>query len=247
MEQALQAMNAASLAARMMLECSGEINRAEETAVRMCQAFGLDTAEILCFPTGLTISAQLADGRCLSRVMRVEERSIRLEVLDQVNCVSRMASQGRITAEEALKALEELRAKPASHPLLMIGAFAMSAGFFAVMFGGGIKEFLISFLCGALVQFVTPWLRQKRAPLLLSSLAGGFIAAGSALLCVLVIGGDQTPAISGAIMPLLPGLAMTNAIRDTMRGDLVGGMARSTEALLSAVLIAGGVALALLL
>ena len=247
MEQAQQALDAASLAARLMLECSGEIYRAEETAVRMCRAFGLENAEILCFPTGLTVSAQLEDGHCLSRVMRVQERNIELDTLDKVNCISRKAAQGELSAAEALGALEQLRARPATHPLLLIGAFAAAAGFFAVMFGGGPKEFLISFICGALVQLIIPWLKQKRAPLLLSALAGGFVAAGGALLCILIIGGDQEPAISGAIMPLLPGLAMTNAIRDTMRGDLIGGMARSTEALLSAVLIAAGVALALML
>jgi uncharacterized membrane protein YjjP (DUF1212 family) len=62
-----------------------------------------------------------------------------------------------------------------------------------------------------------------------------------------VAGGNQEAVISGAIMPLLPGLAITNAVRDTMRGDLVAGMARTTEALLSAVLLAAGVAVALML
>ena len=42
-------------------------------------------------------------------------------------------------------------------------------------------------------------------------------------------------------MPLLPGLDITNAIRDTVNGDLVSGVARTAEALLKAVAIAAGV------
>ena len=42
-------------------------------------------------------------------------------------------------------------------------------------------------------------------------------------------------------LALLPGLAMTNAIRDTMRGDLVSGVARAAEALLVSVALAAGV------
>jgi uncharacterized membrane protein YjjP (DUF1212 family) len=53
--------------------------------------------------------------------------------------------------------------------------------------------------------------------------------------------GNIDKIIVGAIIPLLPGLAMTNAIRDTIMGDLISGSARFTEALLSAVGIAGGV------
>lgn len=247
MVQAQQALSAATLAARMMLECSGEIYRAEETAVRMCRAFGLDQAEILCFPTGLVLSVRLPDGQNLSRVLRVQERSIQLDALDKVNAISRAVAKGDMDAGQALQALEALHAKKDPHPALLVAAFAMAAGFFAVMFGGGIREFVISLIGGGLTQAMLPLLRRLHAPPLLISLYGGFVAAGSVLICLQIVGGNQEAAISGAIMPLLPGLAMTNAVRDTMRGDLVAGMARSTEALLSAVLIAAGVVVALML
>jgi uncharacterized membrane protein YjjP (DUF1212 family) len=53
------------------------------------------------------------------------------------------------------------------------------------------------------------------------------------------------PVISGAIMPLLPGLATTNAMRDTIRGDLVSGGARLGEAILSVMMLAAGIGLML--
>ncbi|NLD03659.1 MAG: threonine/serine exporter family protein [Clostridiales bacterium] len=126
-------------------------------------------------------------------------------------------------------------------------AFAVSAGFFSVMFGGGLLEFFLAAVAGALVQCVSPLLSRLRAPATLISIAGGFTASAATLALITLFGGNQEPVITGAIMPLLPGLAATNALRDTMRGDLVSGMARTTEALLSAVLIAAGVAIALML
>jgi uncharacterized membrane protein YjjP (DUF1212 family) len=71
------------------------------------------------------------------------------------------------------------------------------------------------------------------------------LAAFIALAALALFNGAQEPVITGVIMPLLPGLAMTNAIRDTMRGDLISGLARSAEALTSAVLLSAGVAAAL--
>ena len=50
--------------------------------------------------------------------------------------------------------------------------------------------------------------------------------------------------VAGALMPLLPGLAMTNAVQDTMRGDMVSGVAHGISAVLSAALIAGGALMA---
>ena len=74
------------------------------------------------------------------------------------------------------------------------------------------------------------------------SLLAGALSSVIALGSVKIFGmGNQTAIITGAIMPLLPGLAITNAIRDTVNGDLVSGVARTAEALLKAVAIAAGV------
>ena len=47
-----------------------------------------------------------------------------------------------------------------------------------------------------------------------------------------------------AIVPVVPGLAMTNAVQDTMRGDMVSGLSHGVQAILTACLIAGGALLA---
>ena len=46
-------------------------------------------------------------------------------------------------------------------------------------------------------------------------------------------------------MVLVPGLAMTTAIRDTISGELISGVTRSAEAATIAVAVAAGVALVL--
>ena len=99
--QAQLAMDAASLAAQTILECSGEIYRAEETAIRMCEAFGLLRTEIICFPTGFTLHALTDDGQSLTRIKRVKERSIQLQTLDDVNSISRASVEGRMDAAQA--------------------------------------------------------------------------------------------------------------------------------------------------
>ena len=50
--------------------------------------------------------------------------------------------------------------------------------------------------------------------------------------------------IAGALMPMLPGLMMTNAIQDTMRGDMVSGLSHGALAILTACLVASGALIA---
>ncbi len=245
--QAELAIDAAALAAQTILECSGEIYRAEETAIRMCGGFGLQNAEIICFPTGFTLHVKMKDGTSLTRIKRVRDRTIRLRALDEVNSISRRCCDGSMDAQTALRALEALRSEPSPPNALKALVFAIAAGFFSVMFGGGIKEFVLAAIGGALAQAAVPPLTRLGVPVSLMSLFCAFAASVASLGLMEIVGGSQEAVITGAIMPLLPGLAITNAVRDTMRGDLVSGMARATEALLSAVLIAAGVAFALML
>ena len=53
--------------------------------------------------------------------------------------------------------------------------------------------------------------------------------------------------IIGAIMPAVPGTAITNAIRDTLRGDYNSGTARAVEAAVTALSISIAVAIGLLI
>lgn len=47
----------------------------------------------------------------------------------------------------------------------------------------------------------------------------------------------------GALMTLVPGLALTNALRDLFMGDLLSGIVRLFEATLTALALGGGVAI----
>ena len=46
--------------------------------------------------------------------------------------------------------------------------------------------------------------------------------------------------IIGNIMPLIPGIGLTNALRDLFTGDSIAGLLRTIEAVLTALAIAAG-------
>jgi uncharacterized membrane protein YjjB (DUF3815 family) len=63
--------------------------------------------------------------------------------------------------------------------------------------------------------------------------------------CELGLISTVAPVIVGAVTLFMPGVAITNAARDLLSGDMLAGVARSAEALVTAVAIAGGVGIAL--
>lgn len=235
-------LDAVCLAAQIILESGGETYRAEETAERMSRGFGILKMDAFALPTGVTMTIQTQDGESLTRIVRVQSRGINLARIDQCNCVSRKVAQGTMTAAEALAQLEKIRATPPTRQYLMVIACAFSSAFFTIMLGGEWPDFLVSLLCGTFTQLLLPILTARRVPAVLSGMMAGFLTTFITLLSKMYFPFLHVePIISGAIMPLLPGLAMTNAIRDTMRGDLVSGGARTVEAVLCALMLGAGV------
>ena len=236
------AVEAVALAARMILENGGETYRAEQTVERMAYGFGFRHVEVLAFPTGVTMTLLTEEGDSLTRIVRVNKRDINLARIDACNTISRSAASGRMTCEEALQALREADRKHVSKWWVQLAACALSSGFFAVMLSGGIPEFLIAVLCGLVTQLVLFALARQNVPGIISGMLCAICTAIIALAANRIQGDVQIePVISGAIMPILPGLAMTNAIRDTITGDLISGGARSAEAILRALTLGAGI------
>ena len=240
-------LDAVCLASQMILESGGETYRAEETVERMCQGLGISKVDVLALPTGLMLTLTVDDDdNAISRIVRVRHRSIDLNRVDACNGVSRRVASGQIDAGEALRELQEIKKPKKQKRVLLIFASALSAASFTLMLGGSWVDFFVSFFCGALVQLVLPPLAWMKVPPLISSMIAGALTTLMALMGTLVLSDVAiAPVISGAIMPLLPGLAVTNAMRDTIRGDLISGGARLMEAILSVMMLAAGIGLVL--
>lgn len=224
-------------AAQLVLENGGETYRVEETAMRMASGLGLEDVNVVAFPTSVFVNV---GG--LSRVRRVTHRGTNTSRLARVNDVSRRVEHGLISADEAEAELHAIAADPGLHQLTLIVAYGVSAASFSLVFGGGLGTLVVALFIGMIVQAIQPLFSRMAMGTLLFDFSGGFLAAALAQLASLAVPyGDVNAAIVGGIMPLLTGLLMTTAVRDTMYGDLISGIARAVEALLLAACIALGV------
>ena len=75
-------------------------------------------------------------------------------------------------------------------------------------------------------------------------LGGGLVTLVCSGLYLLRGGGQLDYMIIGSIMPLIPGVSFTNAIRDIADGDYISGSVRMLDALLIFFCIAIGVGMA---
>ena len=124
-------------------------------------------------------------------------------------------------------------------------ASALIAGAFTVFFGGSFSDMLVSAPLGALLCLATQWLQRARMNQIFVNVVASFLVSVAAIAAVRAGAGmDANQIIIGNIMLLIPGIALTNALRDMISGDIMSGMLRFFDAILVAAAIAAGYILA---
>lgn len=228
-------------AARMMLENGGETYRAEEIAMRIIASQGGMEPECFATNTGLMLSFAGEDGKVHSVVRRIKHRQMNLEKVSRLAKMAQALATDTMSFDEAsseMDAIERMREHTLS---AKVGAGALGAAFFTLLFGGRLLDAGAAVAIGAILELALAAFQRWRLPDFLASLAGGALATLASLAVHyygLPINTDVT--VIGVIMLMVPGVAITNAIRDIIAGDLLAGLARGTDAFLTAAAISSG-------
>lgn len=240
-------MKTATLAGELML-CSGaETYRVEDTMHHILKtADNLEMAEVLVIMTGITATIKQKDENVISIVKRVNSRSTNMSLIMEVNDISRRYCGEEITLEEAYKELSGLKKNIYSRLENRLGVLGICVGF-AIFFGGGIREMLVTLLVGLVLTGCMTIGEKMQFHAFLQDVFGAFGIAVSSLLLSNLVKVNLDTVIISSIMPMVPGVAITNAVRDTLQGDYLSGSARVLEAFLKAAGIAVGIAIGLLL
>lgn len=225
-----------------MMRSGGETYRAEECCINVLAACGATDISVVAMPTALLVSAYV-DGEHRTETVSIKSRTVDLSGISFYNGLSRRLVSGEIGMDGAFA---ELAGRSSPGDLWPCIFSTLAAGFFCIAFGGGMADFLPAILAAGLAQLFMHFADKISNYSFISVMGGCMITALCARACVYLVPlCNQEAIIVGGIVSMLPGLALTNALRDTINGDLVSGVSRLADALITAVVIAAGVAIVL--
>ena len=232
--------------AEKLLEKGAQIQRVENTIVRICLAYGAKKVEPFAITSLVQASVLMPDGYHTTQIRRVYETTTDLGMLlSLAQLIDRMCRE-RIPLDKAEELFSELVKGRKSHSSLDMLGMALGAGGFALAFGGDFFDFFAAALIGFVIFWFNDWLTKRiinaLARTFIDSLLSGIMAV---LLCAAGIGHHLTAINTGTIMLFITGILFGNALRDLLCGDLVAGMLKLMQALLTAVAIAVGYSIAL--
>ena len=230
-----------------LMYSGAEIYRVEESVNRLLTAYGLQP-QVFAIPNCLIVSLNTPSGHPITSMRRIPSHGTDIELLEACNDLCRRLCREVPPLEQAKERVRRLGEGHRAHPtwVLLMG-YVVAAAFFAAFFGGNLRDMLSAGLCGLGVGL---WILYLSKPLRVVGFFQTLIAAAIASLLALLLtdlglGVNLNYITIGTLMVLVPGMALTKAMREIVNGDIISGINRTAEAILTAAAISLGVILSL--
>ena len=274
LEQSRRALELVTRIGEVLLKNGGEIFRVQQTMQLVAKAYGIPGFQVYVLANGLLVSMQ-EEGRTITRpvesgdaagqehlfgqehlasqahlasqVRYVPLSSVHLGRVAAVNNLSREIVAQKYTVEEASRKIEQIDKLPFTSNAVQTLMSGLGAGAFCILFGGSLLDSAAAFLSGLVLWIFVLFLTARGAnKIMVNILASALVTAMGVLFFHLFSFGDSMDMIViGSIVPLLPGVPLTNSIRDYLNGDYLSGTIRMIDAVLVACCIALGVGIVL--
>ena len=223
-----------------MLRSGGEISRVENTIERICFAYGAEHVEVFSITSVIIAAIRMKDGAYSSQVRRVKASSNDLLRLELYNSISRRICAETPSLDDVAILLDKANKKHVYPKWLRLLMASVTAGIFAISFGGNLVDGIVAALIGAIIYLIDRNLAlnfNKMAKTALGSFIGGFLACFTVFIG---IGHSAAAVMIGTVMLLIPGLAFGTALRNLLCGDILSGSLEIVRSCLTALMIALG-------
>lgn len=227
--------------AEIMLTNGAEVSRVEETLNRMGHAYGATQMNVFAITSSIVVTMVFEEGEEYTQTRRITTPvGTDFFKLEQANALSRRCCSSPLSLADLKYEINKIsKISPAPYTIYL--GSMLGAGGFSVFFGGTILDGAIAVIFAFLLCFLQRHLNSICSnTLILQFFCSLFVGSG---ICVAahffpVIHADKV--MIGDIMLLIPGILMTNSIRDILIGDTISGVMRLVESLLWAGALACG-------
>ena len=230
-----------------ILRCGGEIHRVEDSLTRVCRAYGCDRVDVFCITSVIILNAKVGEKN-YSQTRRIAGYGNNMSRLESVNALCRQLCAEPILPQDVKLRLADIRrGSNLKTWRKWLGGIAGASGF-ALFFGGTVLDGIAAALVSLVISAMDFFVYRDDMNRLLYTLICSFFAGLTALGLIHVGVGQHASAIMiGTIMLLIPGVALTNSVRDMLGGDVIAGLLRLVESVMLAAAIAAGFAMAIML
>lgn len=245
-----EVMHLAVSAGEILIRNGGEISRVESTMRHIIEAYGIRHYNVYVLANGIFATMETMDsgGTPYVLIRDVNFGIVNLERIAAVNQLSREICRFHYPPGLAMEKMQRCEQLQTYSLLEKSIATGLGCASFTLLLGGRPWDSLAAFFFGGILQLLLYYFRTRSfSRFFYTVAASAFVTLLTVIARALRLPVHGDMVIIGCIMPLVPGLALTNSIRDFFNADYLSGVIHMVDALLTALCIAVGVVLILTL
>ena len=220
-------MKTALLAGKILMENGAEVYRTEDTMERIIRK-GVGQVRTDIFYTHVTLTGLFVRIEDYGTdFYRVENRTYNLTKTTAVNTLSRAYTSGQISLEDMYAALKRIHTSKSNVP-----------DWFKILCAGILRGSIAGAVAFYIYLVAITYLKAPFISEYISTFVGGVAGyLGFALLN----GQSLRLAMIGAVVPLVPGITITNSMRDIIARQYISGVIRFIETFCVAFALGAGI------
>lgn len=242
-----EVLNLSLYIGKQMLSSNAEINRVEDTVVRICKAYLKCNIDVFSIKSLIIVTLRTDDNEVLTQTRRVYSSGTNLWKLEELNAISRYVCRNKPSREEIKSLVENIRKSEKKSSYMACIGYILSSSAFCVFFGGKSIDAIVCTLIAIMIYYIDMYLKGFVTNQFIYTILCSIVAGYSAILFVkagVPIHIDKV--IIGDIMLLIPGISLVNSVRDMFSGDIMAGLLRLSETIIISSAIALGFSIPLI-
>lgn len=240
-------MKTAILAGEILLSSGAETFRVEDTMIRILKKSGLETVETYVVLTGIVATLDDDSIEPITLVKGITSVNMNIHKIIVVNEISRAFCNGEITIEETYEKLRDYKWEKYNKKQYSLAVILIVLGF-VMFFGGTVWDAVGTVAVGSVLALtMAGGKRMQLNGIIYNIINGAGIAFFAMIIHSCFVNINSEIVIISCLMPLVPGVPLTNGVRDILVGDYISGSSRIVQALLTAAGIAIGIGMGMIL
>lgn len=229
-----------------LMENGAEVYRVEESIQRVVYSYGIKHADVFAIPNLVMVSLETCDGETFTKSRRIYSRHANFDKVIQLNDLARRLSKEPRDLDEVRQKLKSINKRKNYKTSFSFICYGLIAFFFSLLFGGTFQDAVVAAVAVYAGRIVCMQMEHFRANSFFVTMTASFIHSIMAYIMISVypiLHLDKI--VMGTLMVLVPGVTFMTALRDIIARDLIAGLFEALEAIVIAVAIATGSALAI--
>lgn len=234
-------VDTAILLGEIMLKNGAETNRVEDAMHKLLKTTKMKHIEAVVMTTSIIVTLSDPTIEHITAVSRIHDRITNLNRVNLANSLVDDYCNKKIDLEELFHKLKEIKQLNQYNNYLKALGLILVPPAFTIMLNGTYLDAISALVCGILITILNKAFSYVKINDFIKNSILVMLVSFAASLLSKLINSDVQSVVVGFIMPYVPGIAITNAARDTFNADYMSGAARLLDAIIQALAVALGV------